>query len=197
MLGGIAPIFIFTFFKNFGLTKKQLDIKLKQEAELAKIPVVAGDETDTSIPLPPIPLYLDEGLTGIYIDTESKNVDAETNSETLSDGSTIQTTQKAVNSTITINMFAKRDSIGLTILSAMMDIIYQKLTSREYQITYLHGTVTVFAGLLHSFSIQQSSENELCQISIVIVKNSNNTLPKTPITVITKTIGVNPTVSGT
>lgn len=177
MLGGVAPIFLFTFFKNIPSIKDSV----------AAVPVVSQD--DNQINLPPIPLYLDENLTGLYIDSENKSIDADTTIETLTSGATPITNQKAVNSTITINMVAKKDSIGLTILSAMMDIIYQKLTSKEYQVTYLHGAVTVFGGLLHAYSVQQNSENELCQITVTLVKNTGSTAPKLNIPVLDNTIG--------
>lgn len=180
MLGGIAPILLFTFFKKIPEIK---DLQASQ-------PIVA--DNDNSIQLPPIPLYLDENLTGILIDTENKSIDAETIVDTTTDGSTPKTTQKAVNSTVQITMTAKKDSAAMIILSAMMDIIYEKLTSKEYQVTYLHGAVTVFGGLLHSFNITQDSNTEICTISLTLVRNSNNTLPIKGIPVVGKITGTKP-----
>ncbi len=184
MLNGIAPIFLFNFSKLVKGT----------EGVISQIPILS-DVRDSLIGFPPIPLYLSESLTGIYIDSEAKNVDAETSNETIRDASGIITNQKAVNSTITINMKANRNSLGITIMSAMMDLIYGKLTSKEYSITYLHGAVTIFGGLLHSFAINQNSDNDLYEITVTLIKNTNNTLPKSPIPVVLNVPGVIPGVS--
>lgn len=160
MLNGLDPIIIFNFEK-----------KIPIAAELvSKIPFVSSEST--SIPFPPIPIYLSEELTGILIDSEDKNIDVETSTETKSDGTTPDTTQKGIGSGVTINMTAKKDSLGMALLSALMDQLYEKVTSQEYSITYLHGAVTVFGGQLHSYSATQNSEDELLHVKIAISKGS-------------------------
>lgn len=168
MLGGIDPILIFDFSK----------LSATDEESLSKIPIISS--IVSKIGLPPIPIYLSEKLTGLYIDSEDKNIDIETTTETLPDGSTPLINQKAINSTIRINLVAHRDSIGLTLLSAVCDLILPKVTSREYSITYLHGAVTVFAGLLHSFSINQNTQNELMNVTLEIVKTPIKPVKKGP-----------------
>ena len=180
MLNGIDPIFLFNFSKlipGFAET-------------LASIPVVSSI-VDT-IGLPPIPLYLSEQLTGLYIDAEDKNIDIETSVETLTDGADPVVKQKGINSTVKINMIASRDSIGLTLFTAMADLIFKKVTSKEYSISYLHGTVTVFGGLLHSYSVTQNRDNDLVNVAVELSRTSVATVPKTPIPVVTKVTGALP-----
>lgn len=152
MLNGIAPIIIFNF--------KQLVPQLDE----SNVPLLAG--TDISIPLIPIPIYLDEKLTGIYIDTESKSIDVLTNAQTLPDGKTVEVTQNGINSVVSISMIASKESIGLAVLLAMADIIFKKVTSQEYSITYIHGAITVFGGLLEEITATQSSESQLYTITL-------------------------------
>lgn len=169
MLNGVAPILIFQF-------KKLLPDILGIATEAQKqIPIAS--ETKSTFPLPLIPLYLDERLTGLYIDTESKNVDIETQTDSLSSGDSENINQRAISNIVKIEMIANRDSIGISLLSAMSDLIFPKVTSKEYSLTYLHGAITVFDGLLHSFSINQNSNNELYQISMEIVKPSALKIP--------------------
>jgi hypothetical protein len=157
MLNGIAPILIFNFKK------------LIPEANLTiGIPLVPM--TDIQIPLLPIPIYLDEKLTGIYIDTENKNVDINTEIQTLPDGNTPKSIQTGINSTISIEMFAKKDSIGMSILVALCDMIFQKVTSQEYSVTYVNGAITCFGGLLHEFSCSQNSNDDLYKINLQLSK---------------------------
>lgn len=160
MLNGIEPILIFQFSK----------LSPSAAESVSKIPIVSS--IVNTIGLPPIPLYLSEKLTGLYIDAEDKNIDIETTTETLSTGGTPIINQKAINSTVKIQMVASKDSIGLTLLSAIADLILPKVTSKEYSITYLHGAVTVFGGLLHSFAISQNSTNDLYNVTLELTKSS-------------------------
>lgn len=164
MLNGIDPIFLFNFFK--------LSPGIK--SALSKIPLV--DSIFDGVSLVPIPLYLSEKLTGLSVASESKHVDVQTDTETNKDGSKPKVTQKPIGSTVTIEMVASPSSIGLTILSAMMDVILPKLTSREYSITYLHGSVTVFNGQLQSFALNRNTDNNLSNVVVVLVKASSETI---------------------
>ncbi len=169
MLGGLDPILIFQF-------KKLLPGLLDLGSTVPKIPVVSS-ETSSSFPLPFIPLYLSESLTGLYIDTETKSIEIDSQAETLSSGDAEQITQRGISSTVKIDMIANRDSIGISLLSALSDLIFPKVTSKEYSITYLHGAVTVFNGYLHSFTIDQNSGNDLYKVSLELVKPSALKLP--------------------
>lgn len=160
MLNGIDPILIFQFSK----------LSPESEASVAKIPIVSS--IVNAIGLPPIPIYLSEKITGLYIDSEDKNIDIETSTETNALGTPPSINQKAINSTVKINMIASRDSIGLALLSALCDLVLPKVTSKEYTITYLHGAVTVFAGLLHSFAITQNSNDDRYNITLELTKSS-------------------------
>lgn len=167
MLGGLDPIILFNF-------KKLPPIPTGLEA----IPITPVD--DDAIPLPIIPIYLSESITGVYIDSEDKSIDVDTTVDALSSGGTPQTTQRPISNTVKISMKAKKGSIGLMIFSALADLILPKVTSKEYSITYLHGAVTVFAGLLHSFSINQNANDELYLITLELVKPPAAPLSKVP-----------------
>ncbi len=157
MLNGIDPIIIFNF--------KKIPPGL---ATIAKIPVIAS--IVEAIDLPAIPIYLSENLTGIFIDSEDKNIDIDTTTNTLSDGSTPDISQRGISSTVTVIMKATKDSIGATLFSAMAELVFPKLTSKEYSITYLHGAVTVFAGLLHSFAVTANANDNLLNITFSLIK---------------------------
>lgn len=147
MLNGIDPILIFQFGKALPAASEAL----------AKIPIIS--QVPTIVEAPPIPIYLSQTLTGLHVDSESKNIDASTATTTKTDGSAPDVDQKGVGSIVAVNIVASKTSIGITLLSAMMDQVFERMTSKEYAITYLHGAVTVFRGLLHSFSIDQNSND--------------------------------------
>lgn len=184
MLGGIDPIILFHYSRLPPETRKSL----------SKIPLVA--EIQEMIQLPPIPIYLSEKLTGMFIDTENKNVDIETSTETTKDGGTPDANQKAISSTVSINLNARKDSVGMILLSALIDVVFQKVTSKEYGITYLNGATTVFNGLLHSYSCTQRADTDLMDIQIQLIRNTGSTQVRAPIPVIEKTTGALPTLGG-
>jgi hypothetical protein len=185
MLNGIDPIIIFNFNK----------ISPSLTESLSKIPIISS--VVESIGLPPIPIYLSETLTGLFIESEEKSIEIQTSSESTSDGSEPIQNQKSLESTVTINMLANKDSIGLTLLSAVLDLIVPKVTSKEYSITYLHGAVTVFGGLLQSFNVTQNSENDLFNISLKLSKpGTPQTQAKTTTPQVTRDTGALPSLQG-
>jgi hypothetical protein len=163
MLNGIDPIFLFNFSKS---------VKLPSSA-LTKIPLVA--EPSTNIPLPPIPLYLSERLTGIYVVSETKSISIQTDLDAPKDGADPIDIQRPLESSVSIEMKANKNSLGLTILSAMADVILSKLASKEYSISYLHQQITVFGGKIQSFNISQNSDTDLFIINMTISNFSKKT----------------------
>lgn len=160
MLGGLDPIIIFHRYK-----------KLEDPTSLEELIAVVSKK-ETYVPLPPIPLYLSAELTGIQIVAESKNIDIETETQTFTDGTTANVNQKGINSGVSIDLEGKKDSVGLILLSSFMDTLFDKVTSKEYAITYLHGPITVFFGLLHSFTVSQDSSTDLLKIKIELSKGT-------------------------
>lgn len=180
MLNGLDPIIIFNF-------KKKIDPNLvgpQQQTLLQKIPLVADivDATD----LPPVPIYLSEKITGLFIDSEDKNIDLNTTTETLNSGDDPLVNQKGISSTVKVSMQASRKSLGVTLMAAMADQIFKKASSKEYTVTYLHGAVTVFNGLINSFSITQNADDDRYQINLELTRSGANTQPKSPVTVVSK-----------
>lgn len=162
MLNGLDPIIIFNFFKK---------LTVEDEAKFKGLPI-AG--LVNKFALPPIPLYLSEKLTGIYIDSEEKSIEVATAVDSLSTGGA-DFQQKAISTTVKINMIAEQEtSLGLGILSAMADIIVPKLGSNEYSIIYIHKSTILLNGLLHSFSIDQEANSTLSKITLELINKPLN-----------------------
>lgn len=159
MLNGLAPIIIFNFKKL-----------LPQFTLPVGIPLIA--EAGSTVPLIPIPIYLKEEITGLYIKQQNKNVDIETKVQTLTDGTAPKVLQNGLNSTVTINMVSNKNSIGLGIMSALIDLIFEKVTSEEYSISYFNGAVTVFGGLLEGYSVSENESNDLYNVSLQISRSN-------------------------
>lgn len=180
MLNGIDPIIIFQFKTKVPEISEQL----------AEIPLVSA--IPTVVEQPPIPIYLSENVTGIFIDAESKSIDAQTQIETKSDGKDLEVNQKGIASVVSIDMVANKNSLGTALLLAMSELILEKMSSKEYFITYLHGATTVFRGLLHSFSVNQVADDSLLRIKLELSRGDAKNLPSvtTPqLPKVTKVVG--------
>lgn len=167
MLNGVAPIIIFHF--NPLIVQNLL-------SGFAGIPVIGGVLSNLGIP---IPIYLDQNLTGIYVDTETKAIDVTSDVQISYDPKVASAVdQRGLNNIVTINLFASKTSIMLSVLLAMNDMIFQRLVSKTYSISYLNGTTTIFNGLLHGFSTSVGSDDDLIRIVMQIEKS--NLKPPTP-----------------
>lgn len=189
MLGGIDPIIIFHFYKLDTLSDALND---------TTIPLVS--KAKTFLTLPAIPIYLSEELTGLYIQAEDRDITVSTSTESLTVGEDNEVTQKAASSMINIEMIASKNSIGLTLLSALCDIVLPKVTSKEYAITYLHGSTTVFLGLFEGLTVTQNRNNDLVDIKLKLSRANAKSKPVKQVPNVQpspEAVAINGTVSGT
>lgn len=166
MLNGLAPILIFHF---------PIFSEGAQASAITGIPVV--DNFITSNIGIPVPIYLDEQLTGLQVKGESKVLDIETEPKQRYDGKAPEVKQRGVNNTVTVNLTGKRDSTYLAVLLALSDQVFSRVVAKKYSVTYVNGPTTVFNGLLQGFSAVPGEDNDLIDISIQISKaNLQDTL---------------------
>lgn len=166
MLNGIAPLIIFNF-----PPKVPGDSLFKS---LAGLPIIGSTLGNIGIP---IPLYLDEGLTGLMIESETKAIDVDTDIVPSFDkinNVSILVNQSGINNLVTVNMLASKDSVGLAALSAFCDMIFDRLIKTKYTVTYLNKSTTVFGGYLHSFSTSVNSNDDLIKVILQIQKPNEN-----------------------
>lgn len=183
MLNGLDPIIIFQF--------KKLAPSLSEK--IAKIPVLGT--VKTLLEMPPIPIYFSKelsGLTGIYIDSESKSVEISTDTQGQTDGKAPEVDQAPISTVISISMFAKKDSLSVALFSSLIDLVYDKTTSKEYAITYLNGPITVFQGLLHSFTVDQNSNQDLLIMKLELTKGQKSPTKAPDIGAVEKVTGLVP-----
>jgi hypothetical protein len=186
MLGGIAPVLIFSF---------PLSPKSATFNAIAGIPLI-GETIAKNVGLP-IPLYLDEKLTGLYVESETKAIDIDTVVQPRNDGGAPLVDQRGLNSLITVNMLASKDSILLSVLLALNDIVFSKVVSKEYNVSYLNGSTAIFGGLLHGFSTQNGSDDDLIRIVLQLSKaNQQGTTPNNVVSVLPKITGAIPVAGG-
>lgn len=180
MLGGLDPVIIFQF--------SSLAPSLGET--LSRVPVISN--FPSLIAQPPIPVYLSERLFNISIVSAGKSVDIETSTDTLSDGTEADINQKGIQSGIEVTLEGKADSIALTLLSSLIDSVFEKVTSKEYAISFLYGATTVFRGVLQNYSAETVEGTDKLQIKFRISKGAKNPVKPPAVGAVTGTVGVLP-----
>lgn len=189
MLNGIAPVLIFNFPKKKDNSVASL---------FAGIPLIGEDLGAALTGGLPIPLYLHEQTTGILVKSETKALQIETEIKAKSDGKKPKSDQRAVDSTVTINLVGQKDSLVLTTLIALNDRIFQKVISKEYNVSYLNGPTVVFNGLLNGFTSMAGEDDDLLHITMTISKgNLEGTVLEKEFDVISPDVGEVPLVGAT
>ncbi len=160
-LNALEPILIFQFYK------------LVPTTEGANAIPVAGSQTRVIGAI--IPIYLSDRLTGLFIDSESKNIDIDTELQGSAVGDVATVNQKPIGSVVTVQLKAQSNSIALTLLLALIEQILDKTNSKEYELTYMHGATTIFGGLIHGISVEQGGNDDLMRIKLEISRGKPKT----------------------
>jgi hypothetical protein len=158
MLNGIAPILIFNF---------PVDIKGPTFNALAGIPFIGESLAGVGVP---IPLYLDEQLTGLFVDNESKSTDLEIEVTAKATNEPPDVKQQAIDSVVNINLFAKKDSLLLSVILALNDIVFTRAASMSYSVSYLNGSTVIFGGLIKSLTTNSGIDDDLIRMTLTISK---------------------------
>ena len=157
MINGIAPLFIFTWKKPDGTSGI------------------------------PIPIYLDEDLTKIYVDESDESLSI--NTETLADideQNAVKIVQKGLTQKTTISTILRDNSIvGFILLPLLKTIASKVLSDLDYNIAFIDKSIVIFEAKLVGYQKKQSREDDLIRFNIELEvkpeekkKEEVKTLPK-------------------
>lgn len=178
ILSSVAPILIFSFpFDSDSVNPvfNALNGLPLFNPSTAKGSTLTVDNKTSAIP---IPIYLDEQLTGLYVQSENKNVDIATEQNDAANSTKPFLTQKSISNTVSINLTGKKDSIFLAALLALVDLAYPLLVKAKYRVSYLNGSTVIIGGLLSGISAQVEDDTDLVNVSLVIHKADSLGPPK-------------------
>lgn len=184
MLNGLAPVIIFCF----PLVPKGPNINTFVGPP---VPLTLTDEVIKALGVP-IPIYLDEKLTGVYVDSETKNIDIETTVEAKLENGTPDISQRGLDSVVSVTMKANKGSVVLTAFLALCDLAFQKVASQEYRVSYFNGATSIFNGLLHGFGTSTDADSDLMTITLQISKANQKITPVSTTSVLPKITGAIP-----
>jgi len=160
-LNGLSPIIIFTFFRQF-------------EPPLGFI----GPIQQLKIPLVPIPIYLDEKITGIQLDDYDRTITI----DVMRDG--VSAFERVSGDVVHLKFHAKKDSILLTILTALIDRVMKTFDDaakktfddRNYSLTIFYDNIFILDASLEEFSTRLKEGTDLREFSFTFSKRSEKKL---------------------
>lgn len=122
----------------------------------------------------PVPIYLNRALTGIQIDNESKAIEVETEFiQSYNPKVPSRYIQKGTRNLVSINMLADRDSLLLTALIAISDLVFEKLIQKTYKVSYFHRSIVILKGLLNGMSVTDGPDDTLRRVVLQLEKGTN------------------------
>lgn len=151
-LGGLAPVIIFTFYKEISVPQfLQGFVKIK------------------TIPLVPIPIYLDEKFTKVLLD----DYERDTTIDVLRDGVTAYERTSA--DSVTLKFRANKSNIAMTALTALIDQIVERVEKKTYDITIFYDNIFIIGAALEQFTSRLMEGGDMREISIRV---ANRPKPK-------------------
>ena len=145
MLGGLAPVIIFNFYRSINTPK-----------------FLSGFVSSPKLPLVPIPIYLDEKLTGIQLDDYNRT----TSVEVMIDGN--ESFEKISGDIVQLKFRAKRDNIVLTAISALIERILRLIENQDYSLTVFYDNIFIINASLEQFQTNLVEGTDLREIVLTV-----------------------------
>jgi hypothetical protein len=164
-LGGVAPVIIFTFYKEISVPQ-----------------FLQGFVKTAMIPFLPIPIYLDEKFTKVLLD----DYDRDTTIDVLRDG--VTGFERTSADAVTLKFRANKSNIAITTLTALIDkIVGGHVDKKTYSITIFYDNIFIIGAALEQFSTRLMEGGDMREISMRVANR-----PKAPVvagTPITNVVG--------
>tara|TARA_R110000851_G_scaffold184676_2_gene334036 strand:- start:1610 stop:2122 length:513 start_codon:yes stop_codon:yes gene_type:complete len=153
-LGGIAPVLIFTFYREVAL------------------PIgFIGPVKPLAIPLVPIPFYLDEKLTGIQLDDYNRSISI----DNLREGG--ESFERVSADVVQLKFTAQKGNIAMTAISALLDRIVKVVEKKTYSITIFYDNIFVLDASLEQFQTSLRDGTDLREISLQLASRPDKAEP--------------------
>lgn len=154
MLNGLYPVLV---------------ISLPANVSYSALPGVIRDLLKNTAP---IPIYLDEDLTGVAVISEDQNIQINSNTvASVNNDNSLEVLQRGLNNQIDINLQSNRNSIFMNIVLPILKVIFaQRLMNGNYNIAYFSQNNIIFNAKLANFVTEQNADDELVNIKISLLQ---------------------------
>lgn len=163
-LNSVSPLIIFTL--------KAVN-PFAGQANLTGISSIANDIISVAGGLP-IPIYLDESITGMAVDSEDRTLALETLTQQPQNGEKATLNQRGVTADLAINIECKKTSLFTQVILALAEQAYDLAVAKGCVVSYFHGAETLINGVLASFVTSQSADTEIMKIQIRVNKGGDS-----------------------
>jgi len=156
-LGGLSPLIVFTFYKPI---PKALSSFLPSSI--------------SRIPLLPIPLYLDDRVTGIQLDDYDRDITI----DVMRDG--VSAFERVSGDVVNLKFTMQKSNVALTALTALIDKVtkvfddqvVQKFNDRNYTLTIFYDNIFILDASLERFHSVIRDGTDLREVSFTFSKRS-------------------------
>lgn len=155
MLGGVAPVMVFNFAS---ISTKDLLNKVG----LGGI----SDWVDFDIPLVSIPVYLDEGLTGILVDDHERSI----NIEFETDGE--NNFEREISSDVKVVLKAQKDNVAFQAFLALFEQILKRVDPELYKIYFYYDDVFMTNAGLKDFNVSTMANTDTRIVNFTLTNRS-------------------------
>lgn len=159
-LNGLSPIIVFTFYKEIALPTSVVSN--------------IGPVQPLKIPLIPIPLYLDERITGLQLDDYDRDITI----DVMRDGASAF--ERVSGDVVNLKFRMQKDNIVLTVLTALIDRVMKTFdeqvskvyTGRNYTLTIFYDNIFILDASLERFHTALVDGTDLREVSFTFSKRS-------------------------
>lgn len=162
-LNGLSPLIIFTFYKR--ISEDFIGPSLPLIRSLPRIPTI------------PVPIYLDEQLTGILVDDYSRSISIDIFREGVT------SFERVSGDVVNMNFAASKDNTVLTALSALFSKVATEFDKRvqeparpNYKITLFYDNIFISDASLEQFNTNLASGTNLRKISVQLAKRPEESI---------------------
>jgi hypothetical protein len=158
-LGGLAPLIIFTFYKT-----------IKTPSLLSGL----TSESEIRVPLVPIPLYLEERITGLLLDDYDRDISI----DVLRDG--VSAFERVSGDVVNLKFRMQKDNLILTVLTSLIDRIIKtfdeqvasKFSDRNYTLTIFYDNIFILDASLERFNTRLVEGTDLREVTFTFSKRA-------------------------
>lgn len=157
MLGGTAPVLVFNF------------ASISSASVLKKLGFNVGEDSifNFDIPFASIPIYLDEGLTGILVDDHERTINIEFETDGLGGNY-----EREISSDVKVTLIAQKDNVAFQAFLALFEQILKRIPTQSYKIYFYYDDVFMTNASLKDFAVTTKQNTDTRVVNFTLTNRS-------------------------
>ncbi len=156
MLGGTAPVLVFNF------------ASISSASILNKVGFNIGEDSifNFDIPIVSIPVYLDENLTGIFLDDHERSINIEFEQDEN------HNYERVISSDVKVTLKAQKDNVAFQGFLALFEQILKRVNYQAYKIYFYYDDVFMTNASLKDFAVTTMENTDTRVVTFTLTNRS-------------------------